>query len=186
MQGQACNHMTGCNYSIACFREEPKHERVVDIGNVESFAKKTIICLPVQGVLNKVDICSLSPFAPENLVLRDRFGCPVPGQPAHFPHSSGLFWCLLITGFHSLSTTASNKFYTRQSPSGPKIKGSRNGETMAFTAKSHSIAGTAPVCTTGWCLFRYIHGPILVRLFLHEYASPRGCTYSRSVYREVI
>ena len=26
---------------------------------------------------------SLSPFAPENLVSRDRFGSPVPRQPAH-------------------------------------------------------------------------------------------------------
>ena len=26
---------------------------------------------------------SLSPFAPENLVSRDGFGCPVPRQPAH-------------------------------------------------------------------------------------------------------
>ena len=48
---------------------------------------------------------SLSPFAPENLVSRDRFGRPVPGQPAQ----SGLNligWCLL-TGFLPLSTTAS-------------------------------------------------------------------------------
>ena len=30
---------------------------------------------------------SLSPFAPENLDLRDRFGRPVSRQPAHSPHS---------------------------------------------------------------------------------------------------
>ena len=29
---------------------------------------------------------SLSPFAPENLVSRDRFSRPVPRQPAHYPH----------------------------------------------------------------------------------------------------
>ena len=30
---------------------------------------------------------SLSPFALENLVSRDRFGRPIPRQPAHCPHS---------------------------------------------------------------------------------------------------
>ena len=34
----------------------------------------------------KIDI-SLSPYAPENLVSRDRFDRPVPRQPAHSPHS---------------------------------------------------------------------------------------------------
>ena len=29
----------------------------------------------------------LSLFAPENLISRDRFGLPVPRQPAHSPHS---------------------------------------------------------------------------------------------------
>ena len=37
---------------------------------------------PARGQLN------LSPFTPENLVLRDRFGRPVPRHPAHSPHSS--------------------------------------------------------------------------------------------------
>ena len=36
---------------------------------------------PARGQLN------LSPFTPENLVLRDRFGRPVPRHPAHSPHS---------------------------------------------------------------------------------------------------
>ena len=29
----------------------------------------------------------LSPYAPENLVSRDRFDRPIPRQPAHSPHS---------------------------------------------------------------------------------------------------
>ena len=35
----------------------------------------------------------LSPFAPENLVSRDGFGCPVPRQPAHLhtPAESGAY-----------------------------------------------------------------------------------------------
>ena len=39
---------------------------------------------PARGQLNRESInVSLSPFAPENLVSRDRFGSPVPRQPAH-------------------------------------------------------------------------------------------------------
>ena len=36
-----------------------------------------------------------SPFAPENLVSRDRFGIPVPRQPAARSPQSGSIWCLL-------------------------------------------------------------------------------------------
>ena len=56
---------------------------------------------------------SLSPFAPENLVQRDRFGRPVPRQPARPPHS-GCTWCL-FTGFFPLSTVASIYSYLQPS-----------------------------------------------------------------------
>ena len=38
---------------------------------------------PARGQLNRENEQSLSPFVPENLVLRDGFGSPVPRQPAH-------------------------------------------------------------------------------------------------------
>ena len=38
---------------------------------------------PGRGQLNRENVFSLSPFAPENLVSRDGFGSPVPRQPAH-------------------------------------------------------------------------------------------------------
>ena len=38
---------------------------------------------PTRGQLNRKMNISLSAFAPENLVSRDRFGSPVPRQPAH-------------------------------------------------------------------------------------------------------
>ena len=38
---------------------------------------------PARGQLNRENNNSLSAFAPENLVSRDRFGSPVPRQPAH-------------------------------------------------------------------------------------------------------
>ena len=43
-------------------------------------------CNPARGQLNKKNDCLLIPFAPENLVSRDRFGRPVPRQPTHYPH----------------------------------------------------------------------------------------------------
>ena len=38
---------------------------------------------PAHDQLNRENVFSLSAFAPENLVLRDEFGSPVPRQPAH-------------------------------------------------------------------------------------------------------
>ena len=39
------------------------------------------------GQLDRESVFSLSSFAPEKLVSRDRFGRPVPRQPSHPPHS---------------------------------------------------------------------------------------------------
>ena len=38
---------------------------------------------PARGQLNRENNILLSAFVPENLVSRDRFGSPVPRQPAH-------------------------------------------------------------------------------------------------------
>ena len=56
---------------------------------------------PTRGQLNRERSISLSPFASENLVARERLGRPIPRQPAHSSHS-GLIWCLL-TGFLPIS-----------------------------------------------------------------------------------
>ena len=47
-----------------------------------------MVANPALGQLNR-EKCffSLSPFAREKLVSRDRFGRPVPRQPAYSPHS---------------------------------------------------------------------------------------------------
>ena len=76
---------------------------------------------------------SLSLFAPEILVSRDRFGRPVPRQPAHSLHW-GWILCLL-TGFLPLSATAS-KFTVNRHRVSPEFIGSRNCVRMAFTAES--------------------------------------------------
>ena len=49
---------------------------------------------------------SLSPFAPENLVLRDGFGSLVPRQPAHL-HIQAEPGAYLLTGFIPSSTAVS-------------------------------------------------------------------------------
>ena len=45
---------------------------------------------PARGQLNREKMnISLSAFAPENLVSQDRFGSPVPRQPAHLHTKAG-------------------------------------------------------------------------------------------------
>ena len=63
--------------------------------------------LPILLVVSWIGKMDISPsrFAPENLVSRDRFGRPVPHQPAHSPQS-GRIRCLL-TGFLLISAAAS-------------------------------------------------------------------------------
>ena len=53
----------------------------------QSMDQPGMVANPAHGQLNREINSSLSPFAPENLVLRDGFGRPVPRQPAHSPHS---------------------------------------------------------------------------------------------------
>ena len=104
--------------------------------------------LLVVSLTGKVNI-SLSPFALKNSVLRDKFDCPVPRQPAHYPYS-GRIWCLL-TGLFRLprwrphtSTTA-----TRHRASSEFI-GSRNCAPMAFTAESPPAQGQLSYCMVYW------------------------------------
>ena len=61
------------------------------------------VASPARGQLNREKMnVSLSPFAPENLLVsRDGFGRPAPLQPTHSPYS-GWIWCLL-TGFLPIS-----------------------------------------------------------------------------------
>ena len=46
-----------------------------------------MVVYPARGQLNRGNDISLSPFAPENLISRARFGRPDLRQPAHSPHS---------------------------------------------------------------------------------------------------
>ena len=45
-----------------------------------------MVVSPARGQLNREINIALSPFTPEYLVSRDRFGRPVSRQPARFPY----------------------------------------------------------------------------------------------------
>ena len=125
---------------------------------------------PARGQLNREINIALSPLTAENLLSRDRFGNPVPRQPAHFPHS-GSIWCLL-KGLLLLSAAASI-FYTanrhRVSPEFYQI-------TQLLTDGIHcrESTGTGPLVpkvlpVTGAAFLKYHHGPIHMPL---SFATP--------------
>ena len=86
---------------------------------------------------------SLSPFAPENLVSRDGFSCPVPPQPAHSPYSDqaesgSYFWDSSL--FPRRRPFIYIKTVIRHRAS-PEFIGSRNCVPMAFTDESPPAQG---------------------------------------------
>ena len=80
---------------------------------------------------------SLSAFVPENLVSRDGFSSPVPGQPAHLDIQAE-FGAYILTGF--LPSSAAASIYLFKTTIGhrvsPEFIGSRNCVPMAFIAES--------------------------------------------------
>ena len=86
----------------------------------------------------------LSPFAPENLVLRERLGRPVPHQPAHCPHPGLKYGAysrgpLLPPAFH-------DGFHSKRQPP--------SGQSQAIGSGNHCVpmgvhclesTGTGPV-----------------------------------------
>ena len=50
---------------------------------IKSMDQPGKVANPARGQLNRENKYFLSPFAPENLVSRDGFGCPVPREPVH-------------------------------------------------------------------------------------------------------
>ena len=53
----------------------------------QSIDQVGMIANPARGQLNRKRYVFMSSFAPENLVSRDGFKCPVPRQPAHSRYS---------------------------------------------------------------------------------------------------
>ena len=106
----------------------------------------------------------LSPFAPENLVSRDGFGGPVPRQPAHSPHSGGI-WCLLA-GFLPNSAVASIYLYRHTPSSQSRVY--RVTQLRTDGVHCRESAGTGPVVlkvvTVTGAAFAGHHGLMNVRL----------------------
>ena len=57
------------------------------ISHGKALGQPSKVANPTRGQLNRENECFLSPFAPDNLVSRDRFGRPVPLRPPYSPHS---------------------------------------------------------------------------------------------------
>ena len=115
---------------------------------------------PARGQLNRKRNISLSPFVPENLVSRERFGRPVPRQSAH------------------VHPQVESGAYSRDSSRFPRRR------LFIYTAKCHRVspefyqvtqlrndaAGAGPVvlkvvpAATGVAFSGITHGPIHVRV----------------------
>ena len=86
-------------------------------------------CTYVVSWTGKINI-SLSAFAPENLVSRDRFGSPAPRQPARLDtqaESGGYFW---LTGF--LPSFAAASIYLLKPPYAIESVPSLSGHAIAY------------------------------------------------------
>ena len=144
--------------------------------NQQSMDQPGMVANPARSQLKKeTSIFHLSsPFALENLVSRERFSRPVPGQPTNFPHSEDWIWCFLV-GFLPISAKAFIDTFNRHRVS-PNFFGSRNCDRWLSLPSVHLHRASIPQgsSSNGCCLFRFHHGPILVvPLFSHAH-----CWYS--------
>ena len=103
----------------------------------------------------------VSPFAPDNLVSRDKLRRPIPCQPAHSPYSVRLNR-ILLTGFLPISAAAAIYFY-RQPPIVPSLSG--HTIMIAYRWRSpprvrrHRASNPQGSSSNGYCIFRYHPGP---------------------------
>ena len=123
-------------------------------------------------------IISLSPFAPGNLVSRDRFDRPISREPAHFPHSDWV-WCLLA-GFLPISAAASIYLY-HQKPSG-QSRVYRVTQLRTDGVQCQESAGSVPVdvkvVPVAGATFAGHHGLFFMRL---SFPTP-PCFYAHNLY----
>ena len=105
-----------------------------------------------------------STFAPESLVSRDRFGRPVPRQPVHSHTQANLVLTQGIPpafrdGVHFFILSAATG--SVPSLSGKAVAYRWRSLPRVCRRKASSRRGSS---SNGFCLFRYRHGPISVRL----------------------
>ena len=119
---------------------------------------------PARGRTGKT-IISLSPFAPENLVSREKFGRPVPRQPVHSPHLKVNL--VLPDGIHPAFRDGV-PLLIWSTAIGP-VPSCQVTQIRTNGVHCRQAAGAGPVVlnvvpVTGTCLFRYHHGPLFVHL----------------------
>ena len=85
-----------------------------------------------RGQLNRENYFSLSPFPPGSLFSRDRFGSPVPRQPAHLHTQAKLWW--LLTGL--LSSSAAVSIYLFKPPYAIGSVPNLSGHAIAYRWRS--------------------------------------------------
>ena len=122
-----------CIVCSVCMCIRVHDPRLLLIAEYRSTVYGCRILLVVIRIVGKTNM-SLSPFAPKNLVSRDRFDRPVPRHHAHFPHS-GCTWCVL-TGLLSLSAAASIIYDANRPWDSPEFIRSRKCVPTLFTAES--------------------------------------------------
>ena len=171
------------SYSKTTNRFRRERERV-DGGNVHSSTGKGHVCMHVcmvitygkimnkpgkaintaRGQLNRENDFSLSPCAPQNLVSRDRFGCPVLRQPVYSPQ---LRLNLVLT--HGISPAFHGGGYLFSPPYAIGSVPNLSGHAIAYRWRSlrRVLRHTASIkvsSSNGHCLLRFHHGPIDVFL----------------------
>ena len=122
-----------------------------------------IVANPARGNFN----VSLSPFAPEDVDSRDRFGRRVPRQYAHSPHPVVLPSSLLFSAAASIIHTANRHRVS------PEFIGYYNAIVFRWRlpprVHRHRASSLQGSSINGLCLFRCPHGPINIcsPLFSH-------------------
>ena len=123
---------------------------------------------PTHGQLNKENVFSPFPFAPDSLVLRDGFGSPVPRQPAHL-HTQAESGAYLLRDSSRVPRPRPFNYLSRHAPLG---QSGVYRVTQLRTDLSHcrESAGSGPVnhkvvLVAGAVLAGH-HGPIIIRLII--------------------
>ena len=111
--------------------------------HIAEWASTGMVASPARGQLNKENEISLSRFAPENILSRDRFDRPVPHQPAHPAHLR--LYLVLAHGIPLLPLAFRDGIHPyRQPPSGqPRVY--RVTQLRTDGVCRQESAGTGPV-----------------------------------------
>ena len=123
-----------------------------------------MVANPARGQLNKGLIFSLCPFAP-GLARRVWSSRPLSARSFLYTPAESSIWYLL-TGFLPLSATASTHIPSTAIGSIPSLSGYAIAYRWCSLPRVRRHRASKPQISFGygWCLFRYHHGQIFMRL----------------------